>query len=162
MQPGLCRITIRPGSCVLKNLVIENICKPWQNAFATLARNLKNYHQENILRLKIGTKPALECLELYLRAHENLAGPYRSMTPLCTVPALKSDDCIIVADYVAIADYLKTIQPEPPFIGVNAIGRALMLRLNNRAAAFLPAIWPPLKPEMGAQDPSSASRAQVS
>ena len=74
---------------------------------------------------------------------------------------LKLDDCIIVADNVAIADYLKTIQPEPPFIGVNAIGRALMLQLNNRAAAFFQPLAT-VKTQMDAEDPSSASRAQVS
>jgi glutathione S-transferase len=74
----------------------------------------------------------LEKIEIDLRAGEHLAEPYRSINPRCTVPALKLDDGTIIADNVAIADYLETIQPEPPLIGTNATERALTLQLNNR------------------------------
>lgn len=74
----------------------------------------------------------LEKIELDLRAGEHLAEPYRSINSRCTVPALKLNDGTIIADNVAIADYLEAIQPEPPLIGVNATERALTLQLNNR------------------------------
>lgn len=74
----------------------------------------------------------LEKIEINLGGGEHLLEPFRRINPRCTVPALQLDDGTIIADNVAIADYLESIKPEPPLIGTTAKERALTLQLNNR------------------------------
>jgi glutathione S-transferase len=74
----------------------------------------------------------LETIEIDLGNGEQLSEMYRSINPRCTVPALKLDDGTILAENIAIADYLEAIVPEPPLIGSNPLQRARTLELNYR------------------------------
>jgi glutathione S-transferase len=74
----------------------------------------------------------LEKVEVDLAAGEHLSESFRRINPRCTVPALKLDDDTVIADNLAIADYLESIQPQPPLIGSTPRQRALTLQLNNR------------------------------
>lgn len=74
----------------------------------------------------------LETIEIDLGNGEQLSEMYRNINPRCTVPALQLDDGTVLTENIAIADYLESIQPEPPLIGSNPVERALTLQLNAR------------------------------
>lgn len=52
-----------------------------------------------------------------LRAGEQLGEAYRRLNPQCTVPALATEDGLVLADNAAIAAYLEARFPEPPLLG---------------------------------------------
>jgi glutathione S-transferase len=74
----------------------------------------------------------LETIEIDLGSQEQLSEMFRTINPRCTVPALQLDSGVVIADNLAIADYLESIQPEPALIGRTPEQRALTLQLNNR------------------------------
>lgn len=55
---------------------------------------------------------------------ENRQAPYLQQNPAGQTPALQLDDGRVIAEAVAIAEYLEELQPQPPLIGNNAIERA--------------------------------------
>lgn len=74
----------------------------------------------------------LETVEVDLGNAEQLSEMFTEINPRGTVPALKLDDGTILAENIAIADYLESIQPEPPLIGATPLERALTLQMNAR------------------------------
>jgi glutathione S-transferase len=56
-------------------------------------------------------------VQIDLRAGEQLGDAYRRINPQCTVPALVSDDGLVLTDNAAIAAYLEARFPEPPLFG---------------------------------------------
>ncbi len=74
----------------------------------------------------------LETIEVDLGSGEQLSELFTQVNPRCTVPALKLDDGTVIAENIAIADYLESVHPEPPLIGSNPLQRALTLELNAR------------------------------
>jgi glutathione S-transferase len=77
----------------------------------------------------------LETIEIDLGNGEQMSEMYRNINPRCTVPALQLDDGTVLTENTAIADYLESIQPEPPLIGTNPVERALTLQWNTRIFA---------------------------
>lgn len=62
--------------------------------------------------------------DLDLLAGDNRATPYLSKNPGGQMPALELDDGTVIAETVAICEYLEENQPLPALIGTNAVERA--------------------------------------
>ena len=60
---------------------------------------------------------AHETVQVDLRSGEQLGETYCSLNPQCTVPALRTDDGLLLADNPAIAAWAEARFPEPPLFG---------------------------------------------
>ena len=60
---------------------------------------------------------AHETVQVDLRNGEQLGEAFRKINPQCTVPALRTDDGLLLTDNAAIAAYLEARYPEPPLLG---------------------------------------------
>lgn len=60
---------------------------------------------------------AHETVPVDLRAGEQLGEAYRRINPQCTVPALRTEDGLVLTDNAAIAAYLEARYPEPALMG---------------------------------------------
>jgi glutathione S-transferase len=58
-----------------------------------------------------------ETVQVDLRNGEQLGDAYREVNPQCTVPALRTEDGLLLTDNAAIAAYLEARFPEPPLLG---------------------------------------------
>jgi glutathione S-transferase len=76
---------------------------------------------------------AHETVQVDLRSGEQLGEAYRRINPLCTVPALRTDDGAMLTDNAAIAAYLEALKPEPPLLGVTPLEKAEIASWNWRA-----------------------------
>ncbi len=59
-----------------------------------------------------------------LRSGEQLGEAFRRINPQCTVPALRTEDGLVLTDNAAIAAYLEARYPEPPLMGVTPAEKA--------------------------------------
>ena len=71
-------------------------------------------------------------MQVDLRNGEQFSPAFRAINPDCTVPALVLDDGTVIADAVAICDYLEELHPEPPLIGTTPQERAVVTALNRQ------------------------------
>ncbi len=69
---------------------------------------------------------ALDLVNVDVRALEQFTDSFRAISPNCTVPVLELDDGTLLCDSLAIWRYLEDIQPEPPVLGVGALGKAMV------------------------------------
>lgn len=60
---------------------------------------------------------AHDTVQVDLRAGEQLGEAYRRINPQCTVPALRTEDGLVLADNAGIAAWLEARFPEPPLLG---------------------------------------------
>jgi glutathione S-transferase len=60
---------------------------------------------------------AHETVEVDLRSGEQLGDAYRKVNPQCTVPALRTDEGLLLTDNAAITAYLEACFPQPPLLG---------------------------------------------
>jgi len=74
-----------------------------------------------------------ETVQVDLRSGEQLGEAYRRINPQCTVPALRTQEGVVLADNAAIAAYLEALQPDPPLLGVTALEKADIASWNWRA-----------------------------
>jgi glutathione S-transferase len=58
-----------------------------------------------------------ETVQVDLRSGEQLGDAYRRINPRCTVPALRTDEGLVLTDNAAITAYLEARFPEPPLLG---------------------------------------------
>ncbi len=58
-----------------------------------------------------------ETVPVDLAAGEQLGEAFRAVNPRCTVPALRVDDGLVLADNASIAAYLESRFPQPPLLG---------------------------------------------
>ena len=65
-----------------------------------------------------------ETVQIDLRAGEQLGEAYRKINPQCTVPALRTEDGVVLTDNAAIAAYLEAQYPQPPMMGVTPLDKA--------------------------------------
>lgn len=65
-----------------------------------------------------------ETVQIDLRAGEQLGEAYRRINPQCTVPALRTDDGLLLSDNAAIAAYLEARFPEPALLGSTPVEKA--------------------------------------
>ena len=73
-----------------------------------------------------------DTVQVDLRAGEQLAAAYRSINPHCTVPALRTDDGLLLTDNAAIAAYLEARFPEPALFGRTPAEKAEVASWNWR------------------------------
>lgn len=67
---------------------------------------------------------AHETVHIDLRRGEHFSEAFRQVNPLCTVPALRTDDGLVLTDNAAIAAYLEACHPEPPLLGRSPVDKA--------------------------------------
>lgn len=65
-----------------------------------------------------------ETVQVDLRASEQLGEAYRRINPQCTVPALRTDEGVMLTDNAAIAAWLEAYRPDPPLFGSTALEKA--------------------------------------
>ncbi|AHG45693.1 maleylacetoacetate isomerase [Rhizobium leguminosarum bv. trifolii CB782] len=94
------------------------------------------------LALKGLTAEALPVTILGEEAESRQAG-YRSVNPQGLVPALLTDDGVLITQSLAIVEYLDEIKPEPPLLPDTAEGRALARSIALAIAAEIHALLPP-------------------
>jgi len=74
-----------------------------------------------------------ETVQIDLRAGEQLGAAYRQINPLCTVPALRTEEGVVLTDNAAIAAYLEACYPQPPLFGVTPLDKAEIASWHWRA-----------------------------
>lgn len=67
---------------------------------------------------------AHETLQVDLKAGEQLGAAYRKINPLCTVPALRTDEGVVLTSNAAIAAYLEARFPLSPMLGITPMDKA--------------------------------------
>lgn len=67
---------------------------------------------------------AHDTVQVDLRTGEQMGEAYRRINPQCTVPALRTEDGVVLTDNAAIAAYLEARYPEPPLLGVTPLEKA--------------------------------------
>ncbi|MFT7774020.1 glutathione S-transferase family protein [Roseateles sp.] len=65
-----------------------------------------------------------ETVQVDLRSGEQMGEAFRRVNPQCTVPALVTDEGVVLTDNAAIAAYLEARFPEPPLLGRTALDKA--------------------------------------
>ena len=75
---------------------------------------------------------AHETIQVDLRNGEHLGDAYRQVNPQCTVPALRTDDGLLLTDNAAITAWLEARFPEPPLLGSTPAEKAEIASWNWR------------------------------
>ena len=73
-----------------------------------------------------------DTVQVDLRNGEQLGDAYRRINPQCTVPALATDDGLLLTDNAAIAAYLEARVPEPALFGSTPAEKAEIASWNWR------------------------------
>ena len=73
-----------------------------------------------------------ETVSVDLRSGEQLSDAYRKLNPQCTVPALRTDDGLLLTDNAAITAYLEANFPQPPLLGSTPHEKAEIASWNWR------------------------------
>ncbi|MCK9685811.1 glutathione S-transferase family protein [Scleromatobacter humisilvae] len=75
---------------------------------------------------------AHETVQIDLRTNEQMGEAYRRINPRCTVPALRTDDGLLLTDNAAIAAWVEARFPQPPLLGVAPAEKADVASWNWR------------------------------
>ena len=75
---------------------------------------------------------AYDTVPVDLRTGEQLGEAYRQLNPQCTVPALRTEGGLVLADNAAIAAYLEAQFPDPPLLGSTPEEKAEIASWNWR------------------------------
>ena len=75
---------------------------------------------------------AHETVQVDLKNSEQLSSAYQKINPQCTVPALRTEEGIVLADNAAITAYLEARYPEPPLLGTTPNEKAQIASWNWR------------------------------
>lgn len=75
---------------------------------------------------------AHETVHVDLRSGEQMGEAYRRINPQCTVPALRTEEGVVLADNAAIAAYVEALRPEPPLLGRTPLEKAEVASWNWR------------------------------
>lgn len=71
-----------------------------------------------------------ETVQIDLRQGEHLGEAYRKINPQCTVPALRTEDGLVLTDNAGIAAYLEARFPQPPLLGETPQDKAAIASWN--------------------------------
>jgi glutathione S-transferase len=74
-----------------------------------------------------------ETVQIDLRSGEQMGEAYRAINPQCTVPALRTEEGILLTDNAAIAAYLEARYPQPPLLGSTPQDKAEIASWHWRA-----------------------------
>ncbi|GAB2484510.1 glutathione S-transferase family protein [Comamonas humi] len=75
---------------------------------------------------------AHETVNIDLARSEQLSDSFRQVNPLCTVPALRTEEGPVLTNNAAIAAYLEAHRPEPPLLGTTPLEKAEIASWNWR------------------------------
>jgi glutathione S-transferase len=75
---------------------------------------------------------AHDTVQVDLRSGEQFGEAYRKINPQCTLPALRTDDGLLLTDNAAIAAWAEARHPEPPLFGVTPAEKAAVASWNWR------------------------------
>ncbi len=75
---------------------------------------------------------AHETVQVDLRSGEQLGEVFRQVNPQCTVPALRTEEGLVLTDNAAIAAYLEARYPNPPLLGESPQDKAEIASWNWR------------------------------
>ena len=75
---------------------------------------------------------AHDTVQVDLRTGEQMGDAYRQINPHCTVPALRTDDGLLLTDNAGIAAWLEASFPEPPLLGTTPAEKAEVASWNWR------------------------------
>jgi glutathione S-transferase len=75
---------------------------------------------------------AHDTVQVDLKTGEQLGAAYRQLNPQCTVPALRTDEGVVLADNAAITAWLEARYPQPPLLGVSPEDKAEIASWNWR------------------------------
>lgn len=75
---------------------------------------------------------AHETVQVDLRTGEQMGEAYRAINPQCTVPALRTDEGLLLTDNAAIAAYLEARYPEPALMGRTPAEKSAIASWNWR------------------------------
>ena len=75
---------------------------------------------------------AHETVQVDLKNSEQLGAAYREINPLCTVPALRTEEGDVLTDNAAITAYLEARYPGPPLLGTTPFEKAEIASWNWR------------------------------
>ena len=73
-----------------------------------------------------------ETVQVDLKNSEQLGDAYRKINPLCTVPALRTEEGAVLTDNAAITAYLEARYPEPALLGTTPNEKAEIASWNWR------------------------------
>lgn len=73
-----------------------------------------------------------ETVQIDLRSGEQQSAAYRQINPQCTVPALRTDDGLVLTDNAAIAAWLEAVFPQPALMGESPRDKAEIASWNGR------------------------------
>ena len=76
---------------------------------------------------------AHETVQIDLRSGEQLGEAYRLINPQCTVPALRTEEGVVLTDNAAIAAYLEARYPQVPLLGITPLDKAEIASWQWRA-----------------------------
>ena len=84
---------------------------------------------------------AHDTVQVDLRSGEQLGEAYRRINPQCTVPALRTEEGLMLTDNAAITAYVEARYPQPPLLGETPAEKAEIASWNWRVEfEGLPAI----------------------
>jgi glutathione S-transferase len=75
----------------------------------------------------------LPTVQVDLRKGEQFSDDFRRVNPDCTVPVLEFDDGTRIADAIGICVYFEAMQPDPPLLGSDPQGKAMITAAQRRA-----------------------------
>ena len=73
-----------------------------------------------------------ETVQVDLRNGEQFGEAFRSINPQCTVPALRTEDGLVLTDNAGITAYLEARYPQPPLLGDTSQSKAQIASWNWR------------------------------
>ncbi|EAQ96752.1 glutathione S-transferase family protein [Congregibacter litoralis] len=74
----------------------------------------------------------LPTTQIDMRENEHRGADFLAINPLGTLPALLTDDGVLLTEVIAICDYLESQHPAKPLMGSTPLERALVLSWDHR------------------------------
>ncbi len=74
----------------------------------------------------------LEVEPVDLMQGEQFSESFQAINPRCTVPVLVLDDDTVLTEVIAICQYLESVYPQKPLMGVTPLERALVSNWDHR------------------------------
>ena len=75
---------------------------------------------------------AHDTVQVDLRSGEQMGDAFRAINPACTVPALRTDEGVVLTDNAGIAAYAEARWPHPPLLGTTPVEKAQIASWNWR------------------------------
>lgn len=70
--------------------------------------------------------------QIDMRTNEHRGSDFLTVNPLGTLPALMTDEGVLLTEVIAICDYLEALNPSKPLMGRTPLERALVISWDHR------------------------------